>query len=78
MKKVENACYFEEQVKIKFDKHTGDTFYVKMGYIPESRLYIAVSTSNPYFCFSGNTFEEAKEKARKSLEFYVQHGLQEQ
>lgn len=75
--KVEKAYYLEEYVVFKFSKFTGDTFLVKMGYIPETKTYIAVRNHDPLFCLSGNTLEEAKQKAFEALEFYVEHGLEE-
>lgn len=53
------------------------SFKVQLGYIPEDNCYVAVRKEDPWFCFVGNTLDDVKSKARRALEFYVEHGLQD-
>lgn len=74
--KIENVYYSAESIKFEFTERRGHTYFVKMGYLPDTREYIAVRDHDPLFCLSGTTFEEAKQKAHDALKFYVEHGLE--
>lgn len=52
-------------------------YSVRIGYVPETKVFIAVRDKDPFFCFSADTLDEAKEKAKRALLFYQKHGLEE-
>jgi hypothetical protein len=53
------------------------SYTVKIGFVPETGLYLAVREEDPLFCFSGDNLQEVKLKSRAALDFYAEHGLQE-
>lgn len=68
---IEEKVYYDEKVLVI------EGYNIKIGFVPETKFYVAVRDHDPFFCFTGNTIEEVKKKAEGALSFYKNHGLKE-